>query len=269
MSNRTPISPLSILVLYGKLRRAGTNRDSACEKLRGLIHPLSPADRKEFTKAIDDWEAKQSKKLATGSSPVVPEQEAPAPVPDSGFLVGMSEYDRLSAERGSSAIRPLHGAVVCPTCGQQTDMNADICAHCGNLLEEFVALANRSDTTGQTWFGPDSKLIFAINGADDLLDLPVRGVLTLGRHTSASAQVNVDLTDYRAEQFGVSRVHASIARQGARLTLTDLHSTNHTYLNGKQLADDEVCTLTSGDEIYLAELGLTVIFKADTEPQAC
>ena len=268
MSNNPPVSPLSILVLYGKLRRAAANRDSACEKLRGLIHQLSPADRKELTKGIDDWEDKQSKKIATGSATAVLDQEVPATVPDSRYIFGMSEYDRMSAERGSSAIRPLHGVIACPTCGQKTDMNADICAHCGNLLEEFVALANLSDTTGQTWFGPDSKLMLAIDGAEELLDIPMRNVLTLGRHSPDSAQVNVDLTDYRAGQRGVSRVHASITRQGTRLTLTDLHSTNHTYLNGKQLADDEVCTLTSGDEVYLAELGLTVVFKRETEPQA-
>ncbi len=268
MSNNPPVSPLSILVLYGKLRRAGADRDSACEKLRGLIHPLSPADRKELTKGIDDWEDKQSKKVATASDPGVLDQEAPAAVPDSRYIFGMSEYDRMSAERGSSAIRPLHGVISCPTCGEKTDMNAEICAHCGNLLEEFVALANLSDTTGQTWFGSDSKLLLAIDGAQELLDIPMRDVLTLGRRSRGSAQVNVDLTDYRAEQLGVSRVHASIKRQGTRLMLTDLHSTNHTYVNGKQLADDEVCPLTGGDEVYLAELGFTVVFKRETEPQA-
>lgn len=267
MFDSSLLSPLSILMLYGKLRRAGTNRDGACERLRGLINLLSPSDRRDLTKGIDEWEDKQAKKLATGSAPAVVQEGAPAPAPDSNYIFGMSEYDRISLESGSSALRPLHGFVTCPTCGEKTDMNQEICPHCGNLLEESVAKANLSDTKGQTWFGSDSKLLLAINGASDLLDVPVHGVITLGRRTPDSPQVNLDLTDFRAAVLGVSRVHASIQRQGTRLTLTDLHSTNHTCLNGKRLADDEVCTLTSGDEVFLGDLGFTVIFKRELEPQ--
>jgi hypothetical protein len=138
-------------------------------------------------------------------------------------------------------------------------------------VDEFVAQANLLDTKGQTWFGYGSKLLLAVNGASDLLEIPLGEIgdaVTLGRHTPDNSLADVDLTECRAEQCGVSRVHASIKRQGVQLALMDLHSTNHTYLNGKQLADDEMCTLTSGDEVFLAELGFTVIFRQAVQPQA-
>src|SRR5258708_5483152 len=268
MLNYTITSPLTILSFYGKLRRSGAPRDDSLNKLRGLIHQLSPADRKEFTKGVDDWEAKQGKKMTTGTAAAVTD-DAPADAKsNSRYIFGMSEYDRLAGERGSSAIRPLHGFVVCPTCGKKTDINQETCMSCGNLVDETVAEANLSDTAGQTFFGPSSKLILAINGATELLELPMQNVLTLGRHVADSTSADVDLTDHRAEMLGVSRKHASIKRQGTTLTLTDLGSTNHTYLNGQQLADNEARTLKSGDEVALGTLGFTVIYRDPSQAKS-
>src|SRR5205823_6627993 len=158
---------------------------------------LSPADRKEFVKGVDDWEAKQGKKVTTGTAPPVTDDAAAEATSNSRYIFGMSEYDRLAGEHGVSAIRPLHGFVVCPTCGKKTDINQEICMHCGNLVDETVAQANLSDTAGQTFFGPSSKLILAINGATELLELPIQNVLTLGRHVADSTSADVDLSAHR------------------------------------------------------------------------
>jgi len=268
MVNLTITSPLTILSLYGILRRSGAPRDDALNKLRGLIHLLSPADRKEFTRGVEDWEVKQGKKVTTATAPAAGEGAAAEAASNSRYIFGMSEYDRLAGERGSSAIRPLHGFVVCPTCGKKTDINSETCMSCGNLVDENVAQANFADTNGQAFFGPNSTLVLAINGATELIELPIQKELTLGRHVGDSTSADVDLTEHRAEVLGVSRRHATIKRQGTTLTLTDLGSTNHTFINGQQLADNETRPLKSGDEVSLGTLGFTVIYRQPPQPKS-
>lgn len=50
----------------------------------------------------------------------------------------------------------------------------------------------------------------------------------------------------------VSRIHAEIKQEGGECFLTDLNSTNGTYLNGKRLNTNETVKLTKGDEIRFA-----------------
>ena len=60
---------------------------------------------------------------------------------------------------------------------------------------------------------------------------------------------------YQAEVYGVSRLHACIKRQNDSLTLSDMHSTNHTFLNGRQLKDGDICPLKNGDKTEIRGFG--------------
>ncbi|MCD8077945.1 MAG: FHA domain-containing protein, partial [Lachnospiraceae bacterium] len=51
----------------------------------------------------------------------------------------------------------------------------------------------------------------------------------------------------------ISRAHARVERQGEELFLTDCHSTNGTYLNGKRLESDVRYPLKEGDEVMFAD----------------
>ncbi len=51
----------------------------------------------------------------------------------------------------------------------------------------------------------------------------------------------------------ISRRHACIQYVGGNFFLTDLHSVNHTFLNGQQLMPNEKYVLNDGDEIVLAK----------------
>lgn len=50
----------------------------------------------------------------------------------------------------------------------------------------------------------------------------------------------------------VSRVHADIIRRGASYYLKDDHSTNHTFVNGVLIGEDEETEIFDGDELTLA-----------------
>ena len=50
----------------------------------------------------------------------------------------------------------------------------------------------------------------------------------------------------------VSRVHADIIKRGVSYYLKDDHSTNHTFVNGVLIAEDEETEIFDGDELMLA-----------------
>ena len=56
-----------------------------------------------------------------------------------------------------------------------------------------------------------------------------------------------------AESQGISRKHACIQFDGKYFYLTDLKSTNHTFLNGSELKPGEKRVLKDGDEIMVAK----------------
>lgn len=66
-----------------------------------------------------------------------------------------------------------------------------------------------------------------------------------------------NLTDYVLSSDTVSRVHARIDRTENRYSLTDLNSTNGTFINGRRLETNESVDLNIGDKIGIAEF----IFK--------
>jgi pSer/pThr/pTyr-binding forkhead associated (FHA) protein len=73
-------------------------------------------------------------------------------------------------------------------------------------------------------------------------------------------QVDVDLTQHNAAEFGVSRRHAVLKRQNDNVVVTDLGSVNHTFLNGHQIIPNEFRILRDGDELRLGKLVLRVYF---------
>jgi pSer/pThr/pTyr-binding forkhead associated (FHA) protein len=70
----------------------------------------------------------------------------------------------------------------------------------------------------------------------------------------------VDFTPYGAEESGVSRRHAMLTIDQEHLWITDLHSVNGTFLNGRQLEPDQATVLRDGDQVELARLSLRVYF---------
>ncbi len=64
--------------------------------------------------------------------------------------------------------------------------------------------------------------------------------------------------DYVVEHERISRQHAQLASKGGRWFLTDLQSTNGTYLNGNKIQAKEEKALIDGDDI---QLGKIIIFR--------
>jgi pSer/pThr/pTyr-binding forkhead associated (FHA) protein len=86
--------------------------------------------------------------------------------------------------------------------------------------------------------------------------------LRLGR-VSPSSPVEVDLNEIGAADLGVSRLHALMQydNNNKGIYITDLNSTNGTYVNGFKLPANARSRLRDGDELQLGHLKLTVRFN--------
>jgi pSer/pThr/pTyr-binding forkhead associated (FHA) protein len=71
----------------------------------------------------------------------------------------------------------------------------------------------------------------------------------------------IDLTPYGAIDRGVSRLHAQLHLEKDKLYITDLGSTNGTYLNGTRLSPDEPTLLRKGDDVLLGRLAIQILFR--------
>jgi pSer/pThr/pTyr-binding forkhead associated (FHA) protein len=72
---------------------------------------------------------------------------------------------------------------------------------------------------------------------------------------------DINLVPYGGLEKGVSRVHAMLERTEDTLTLTDVGSSNGTYLNGQRLVRDQPRVVRDGDEIRFGNLVARIYFK--------
>ena len=97
----------------------------------------------------------------------------------------------------------------------------------------------------------------ALEGSDQHIDLNVTYKVTFGRQGLETYDApHIDLTPHSAREKGVSRMHAEIAVRKNCLSLSDLGSTNGTFLNGYQVQPFTDVPLKNGDLIELGDLKL-------------
>lgn len=60
------------------------------------------------------------------------------------------------------------------------------------------------------------------------------------------------LVDFVLDGESISRIHAKIDREGNEYRITDLNSTNGTFVNGRLLETNETVMLQIGDELFIA-----------------
>ena len=98
---------------------------------------------------------------------------------------------------------------------------------------------------------------------------PIRVTLNhemiIGRAEEGSSRVDINLVPYGAVQKGVSRRHAALEVVGKTLMVSDLNSTNGTFINGQHIPPGHRRVVRDGDELKLGNM-LMHIFYAKTQP---
>lgn len=123
-------------------------------------------------------------------------------------------------------------------------------------------LTGSDQVEGQVTFGDQRELLLVIRGIVERLVVPKDISITLGRSDiQMRFRPDVDLTAYGAIDRGVSREHARLHTEGEQLYITDLGSTNGTFVAGRRLEPNTPTLLRKGDELLLGRLAIQVLFR--------
>jgi hypothetical protein len=199
--------------------------------------------------------------------------------------------DPTSLSVGSSPAAPASSIQICPTCGHRNRPGILLCENCGtNLMtggktsigtrdlkkEEAKAESDEKlldtnerkavETAGGTVFNEDMVLRIEIDGGSTpMLVYPKQEIIMGRRDPNTGGMPDVDLTAYAGYRMGVSRRHAAIRLQEHHLHVSDLGSSNGTFLNGTRLNAHRPYQLRDGDEVRLGQMVLRVFFQSNKD----
>jgi hypothetical protein len=158
----------------------------------------------------------------------------------------------------------MAGAVFCSECGASlnvadslTTQHIDTGLVREAITKKAVLHAPTPVVTVNNW------VTLHLLDTGQVLPLAERSEFTLGRISEGQPIMpDIDLSPYQAYASGVSRLHAVIKRDGNKVLLVDLGSSNGTYVNGKRLNPNAEQILKNGDVIALGKLKIQILLKA-------
>jgi FHA domain len=103
------------------------------------------------------------------------------------------------------------------------------------------------------------RIALRIQQTEVQLIFDLTGRVMLGRRDAENnTVVNIDLSPFGADELGVSRGHLSMQLEGNSVIITDNHSLNGTYLDGRFLDPGQPHTLRHGAELTLGMMTIQV-----------
>lgn len=184
----------------------------------------------------------------TGSAPAVPASSAPANnVPASSALVS--------------------SVLVAPASAAPKGGEAPASANLGTKILSGGASQDDAEDAGAQSSKPLRNLqqvILKIQGTPMRVLLVDNMTLMLGRSDpNMNIRPDIDLTLYGGGERGVSRVHARLQFRDNKLWITDLASSNGTYLLDKRLDAHKPAEIKPGDIVALGKLIITLELAKD------
>ena len=85
--------------------------------------------------------------------------------------------------------------------------------------------------------------------------------ITIGRGDENSSDIDINLASHDAAQKGVSRRHALLELVGKVLMVSDLNSTNGTFVNGQRIPRGNRRVVRDGDELMLGNLPIYIFYS--------
>jgi FHA domain-containing protein len=236
------------------------------------------------TRDLSDAQNPEPEKSASGSSipSPLPTQNLP---PDDEPKATQRLPDLESLGISNSA---APGGITCPNCGHLNRPGILLCENCGtnlmtgrqsgiatrDLLKEqekgqgtLDAEAQKAvDTAGGASFTEEMVLRIEIEGGSTpMLVYPKQEIIMGRRDPNTGGMPDVDLTAYAGYRMGVSRRHAAIRLQDKQLHVSDLGSSNGTFLNGTRLNAHRPYQLKDGDEVRLGQMVLRLYFQSNKD----
>jgi len=106
---------------------------------------------------------------------------------------------------------------------------------------------------------PTVKLIISTVPAEPIVIQPTHRLI-MGRSDENITHIDINLAAYKAAQLGVSRCHAALEVVDKTLMISDLNSTNGTFLNGQRISPSQRRVVRDSDEILLGGPAIHVVY---------
>lgn len=217
-----------------------------------------------------------------GTEPVPASPAPTAPIPPPPKTPSASD----AASAPVDAPKKPTASQACPNCGHNNRAGVIFCENCGTNLvtgkqptlgtrdlvkDQEEEAARPLDTkesqaiksAGSGTFTDDMVLRIEIEGGlTPMLVYPKVEIIFGRRDPSSGNQPDVDMTGYAGYRMGVSRRHAALRLHDNRLDVSDLGSSNGTFLNGQRLDAHQPYQVRDGDEIRLGQMVLKLFFQA-------
>lgn len=296
MSDQPSTSVDSLFSAYVRLRQCGLPIGDAARELKASVEGLAKPELDQLAMLTQGWETNHNRPSSQTTSPLrgriinagtVSVRETPPSKPairpiqrpqDRQSLEENTGVMSVSASESSSpVIRPItvkkpanYELAPCPNCSKLNRVGESYCYACGEVLvEDRVSTRRLEDSVslrrkmGASYFGPETSLVLQIrNTGDSIQIIPGAHEIVLGRSTNKGAlNPDIDLNPFGADTLGVSRLHVSLKRSEQTLIITDMNSSNKTYVNGQVLHPHEVRALNDGDEVRIGRMYIAVQFR--------
>jgi hypothetical protein len=171
--------------------------------------------------------------------------------------------------------------LICKSCQSVGQTGALFCEECGDALLDFTFLQSEQKEASKLAFippqrtfvtpsllghtlntstdGTQFRFVITTSGRQVTLGLD-KGILIGRTDPESGFSPELDLTPDEGVEWGVSRQHAAIQVSQFGITLTDLGSTNGTYLNQFPLPPNLPYSLKHGDKVHFGDLLVEVYF---------
>jgi predicted component of type VI protein secretion system len=299
MATPLQLSRMKIFDIYVHKRRSGESMEQVISQLQTVAQELPREDRHQLNQDVVQWEAQVEQQLKAAPVPVQqPVTQPPvlrtvqvqqgSPSPFGTRLLDPSKLAALglgpngqpavsvnlpkpvsaAAQTQTQPAVPVELPLICPKCGKKNKPKEMHCYSCGTILKSKIVSTQPIDkenarNMGMTaQFDKQSRIYLQVRGFGQVLEVHVNEEMIIGRAIAESAiNPNIDLTAYNAANLGVSRLHAALRRDRGTMIITDLESSNFTFVNGQRLYPHETRVLRHGDEVRLGKLIMKVMFK--------
>jgi len=129
------------------------------------------------------------------------------------------------------------------------------------IRESMLKQSTRELGTGT--LGVSREILILIHNRVERVVLAEESHCLLGRFEKHPAPRSnfLDLSRYDSQTRAVSRIHAQLHMDNEKVFITDLDSTNGTFIGQKRIRPHHAVPVRSGDELTLGKLRVVVMFS--------